>query len=317
MYTQPVVTFAPLASTCVNSAPFALSGGSPSGGTYSGAGVSNGMFNPSAAGLGTHTITYAVTGSGGCNGSATTTISVGTEPLVTLTVSQGIGCQSNTIYTGYGPQSLLVTATTSATNVAYAWYKDGVLIPGSTSDTLQVTVAGVYTVVVTDAFGCSSSPSNPASISTINVIDIRCGHDLKKVVLCHVPPGNPGNPQTLCIAPSAVPAHLGNHPGDCLGPCPNQRVGADLVSDNLQFFSQPNPFTTRSVIEFTVFESSRVSLDLYDIQGKFVSRIFDGLAESDILYETEVNGENLSNGVYFVKVSAGTFSAYYKLVKTK
>ena len=62
----------------------------------------------------------------------------------------------------------------------------------------------------------------------------------------------------------------------------------------------------------------RVSgLELYDIEGKFVSRIFDGFADSDILYETEVNGENLSEGVYLVKVTADHYSSYYKLVKTK
>lgn len=43
-----------------------------------------------------------------------------------------------------------------------------------------------------------------------------------KCVVCHVPPGNPGNPQTLTIGCSAVQAHLRNHPGDCLGPCPCQ-----------------------------------------------------------------------------------------------
>jgi len=175
----------------------------------------------------------------------------------------------------------------------------------------------VYTVVVTDPFGCTSSPSNPASISTIYVVDVRCGHDLKKVVLCHVPPGNPDNPQTLCIAPSAVPAHLSNHPGDCLGPCPNLRVGSDLMMDNIHVHALPNPFSNRSVIEFTVFESSQVTIELYDIEGKLVTRLYDGFAEGDILYETEVNGENLSSGVYLVKATAAGFSTFHKLVKTR
>jgi len=38
-----------------------------------------------------------------------------------------------------------------------------------------------------------------------------------KVLICHIPPGNPGNAQTLSVAPSAVPAHLGH--GDTLGAC--------------------------------------------------------------------------------------------------
>jgi hypothetical protein len=38
-----------------------------------------------------------------------------------------------------------------------------------------------------------------------------------KVAICHIPPGNPGNAHTICIAPSAVPAHLAH--GDYCGPC--------------------------------------------------------------------------------------------------
>jgi hypothetical protein len=39
-----------------------------------------------------------------------------------------------------------------------------------------------------------------------------------KVVVCHVPPGNPKNRHTIEIGQSAVPAHLAH--GDTLGPCP-------------------------------------------------------------------------------------------------
>jgi hypothetical protein len=43
-----------------------LQGGSPQGGTYSGAGVSNGIFTPSVAGDGTHEIKYTYTDPAGC-----------------------------------------------------------------------------------------------------------------------------------------------------------------------------------------------------------------------------------------------------------
>ena len=45
---------------CENDAAVILSGGQPSGGVYSGAGVSNGMFDPAIAGAGNHVITYSV-----------------------------------------------------------------------------------------------------------------------------------------------------------------------------------------------------------------------------------------------------------------
>jgi hypothetical protein len=42
----PAVTFASLATVTNTTPAFALSGGAPSGGTYTGTGVSNGNFDP-------------------------------------------------------------------------------------------------------------------------------------------------------------------------------------------------------------------------------------------------------------------------------
>jgi hypothetical protein len=47
--------------TCLATPAFALSGGLPVGGTYSGTGVSNGIFTPATAGVGNHFITYSFT----------------------------------------------------------------------------------------------------------------------------------------------------------------------------------------------------------------------------------------------------------------
>jgi hypothetical protein len=51
----------------------------------------------------------------------------------------------------------------------------------------------------------------------------RCGDDGKKVLICHVPPGNPDAKHTICIGESAVNAHLNKHHGgkslDYLGDC--------------------------------------------------------------------------------------------------
>lgn len=64
------------ASFCDNSTPFLLAGATPTGGTYSGPGVTNNVFDPASAGLGAHTITYTYVNSGGCSGTATTSINV-------------------------------------------------------------------------------------------------------------------------------------------------------------------------------------------------------------------------------------------------
>ena len=74
----PTVTLAPFTSV-LNTAPaFALTGGSPASGTYSGAGVTSNTFNP-AIGVGTYAITYSYTDINGCSNSATQSITVTTE----------------------------------------------------------------------------------------------------------------------------------------------------------------------------------------------------------------------------------------------
>ncbi len=72
----PTVTLGNFTDVCVYNPSFALSGGAPSGGTYSGTGVSGGNFDPSTAGVGTETITYAYTDANGCSNTATNTILV-------------------------------------------------------------------------------------------------------------------------------------------------------------------------------------------------------------------------------------------------
>lgn len=73
----PTVSFmSPVSTMCINHSPLTLSGGSPAGGTYSGAGVSGGVLNPATAGVGDHVITYSFTDANGCDGEATFSIHV-------------------------------------------------------------------------------------------------------------------------------------------------------------------------------------------------------------------------------------------------
>lgn len=49
----------------------------------------------------------------------------------------------------------------------YTWYLDETLIPGSTTDSLIVTVAGVYSAIATDANGCMATATNKPVIIKI------------------------------------------------------------------------------------------------------------------------------------------------------
>ena len=77
---------------CVNGAPITLTA-TPTGGTFSGPGVSGNQFDPNAAGLGTHTILYDGTGNCGAY-SASIEIEVTDEPTLSFTLPATI-CDSD------------------------------------------------------------------------------------------------------------------------------------------------------------------------------------------------------------------------------
>ena len=72
----PTVELTAFDATCNTADPITLSGGSPVGGAFTGAGVSGGIFDPSIAGVGSHLITYTYTDASGCETSASQTIIV-------------------------------------------------------------------------------------------------------------------------------------------------------------------------------------------------------------------------------------------------
>ncbi|WP_162426863.1 T9SS type A sorting domain-containing protein [Pontibacter pudoricolor] len=80
---SPAVSLSAFEKVCTDSNVLTLTGGQPAGGTYSGNGISNGVFNPVTAGAGAHTITYTFTDGSGCSATATQTIVVAAECNVT------------------------------------------------------------------------------------------------------------------------------------------------------------------------------------------------------------------------------------------
>ena len=70
-------TFAAIPAVCADAPAFDLTQGSPVVGLYSGPGITTSpQFDPSAAGDGTHTITYTYTDGNSCTNSATQDITV-------------------------------------------------------------------------------------------------------------------------------------------------------------------------------------------------------------------------------------------------
>ncbi|GAA4362026.1 hypothetical protein GCM10023185_29580 [Hymenobacter saemangeumensis] len=146
----PSVTLAALASTCVTAPAYALTGGSPAGGTYSGPGVSGGQFNPATAGVGTHTITYSYTDGTGCSATATRPLTVLPTPTFASSATQTC--------TG---QSVTLTVSNAGAGATYAWSTGETTASISPAPTSQTT----YSVTVTNAAGCTYSFSQTITIN--------------------------------------------------------------------------------------------------------------------------------------------------------
>jgi hypothetical protein len=111
----------------------------------------------------TTTYSVTVTSAAGCSGSATKTITVNPRPVVAV--------NSAAICAGASPATMTATVTGGTAPFSYLWSGPG----GFTASTqsINVSTAGVYTVSVTDAKGCAAAPAsgtltvNPMPSATI------------------------------------------------------------------------------------------------------------------------------------------------------
>lgn len=95
--TSPQAFIQPINTLCTAS-PSTILTASPAGGTWSGGAYinTNGTFDPSVSGAGTFPVNYTVSGSGGCNASATYNVVVNASPVVTITPA-GPFCSNDSI----------------------------------------------------------------------------------------------------------------------------------------------------------------------------------------------------------------------------
>ncbi|MDN3635365.1 choice-of-anchor A family protein, partial [Neolewinella lacunae] len=151
----PDVLVAPL-SVCVGDAAVQLSA-SPSGGTFSGPGVSGNMFNPSGLTAGSYTITYTYTSPEGCTASGTATATVRPEPVAQINVNANDLCSGEQVtYTAanagagatytwnFGSFAVPSTATGIGPHVVTYTLPSGQLGNGSATASLTVELAGCF-----------------------------------------------------------------------------------------------------------------------------------------------------------------------------
>lgn len=78
----------------------------------------------------------------------------------------------------------------------------------------------------------------------------------------------------------------------------------------------PNPFNPTTNIKFSIPQKSNVSLIVYNILGKEIVKLVDGIYEAGT-YLVEFNATNFSSGVYFYRLNSSFGSVVKKMVLTK
>ena len=125
-------------STCESNA-FILQGGFPQGGTYSGVGVLDSIFDPNVSGIGSHAVTYSYTDSNNCTNSAL-------FPVVVLEANidpVSINASLNEICNGNSTTISIDTSNQLINGSHWFWYRGscgtGTLIDSTTANN-QITV---------------------------------------------------------------------------------------------------------------------------------------------------------------------------------
>lgn len=156
---NPVATLAlTLDTVCLSGGSVSLSGESPSGGTFSGPGVTGNSFDPMVAGIGTWPIAYDYTDVNGC-AAATVTDSIMVDPCLDV-AGNSPAVSSFTLYPN--PNNGTFTMNLSGKGMMQVKIFDatGRLIESTqrTSGTysMQISVAGLYMIVVEEENGLSS-----------------------------------------------------------------------------------------------------------------------------------------------------------------
>jgi fibronectin type 3 domain-containing protein len=259
----------------------------------SGAGTdASGTFN-----TGTSTIVWTVTDVHGNETADTTLVTVNAALSATIpdvyAMNPAVDAK-NTIYIGYGPSSLVITAMPQGGSLPYGYWWN----TGDTTASISVNTAGTFTVTVTDNKGCTATNE-----TIMKTLDVRCGINNNKVRICH-------NKKAICVSQDAVQDHLDH--GDYFGSCTEDyRMETSVTAGNGNAASiavYPNPVSNLLTIQVGALNTGAV-LQVYNASGVLVKTA--RLTTSTSLLSVST----LPAGVYYIKIKNGENAAIRKIVK--
>jgi len=265
---------------------------------------SNGATSRNISRLKDGTYSVKVTDANGCIAEKSFTLVQPPRINYKLTISPNptvTGQNLATIYLGYGPQSVTITAqATGGTGVVtFDW------------GALGTNAAIVVSPIVTTTYTCRFTDSKGCAINVpvkITVVDVRCGANNDKVLVCRYIRGC-STPQTLCVPQSEVAAHLaaGGRLGVCPGgtppPVPRGIMSSSFGDITLdmkggEVKAYPNPASSYLDVQWkAITGQNEVVLNVFDVKGGL---IMSSKAANVNIKRLDIS--KLGNGLYLLQV---------------
>ena len=305
-------------------------------GSYDNCGIANISVSPSTfncGNIGNNQVTLTVTDVNGNVSTTTATVNVvGVVPTCsvssaprnngTVIGSTNTYAAVNQMFLGYGAQSMNITCTaTGGGPFTYSWTGTSLNNYTVANPVFTPTTAGNYTLTctITNAYGCQSTCN--ITICVINAVGNGGNANNPKVLLCHFPPGNSNNPQTLSISVNAVQTHLGQHSGDRLGSCnavcgsAKANIDGDMYTEEtmngeVNLIVYPNPSNYAFNFNLESASNEKISVRIFDMTGKLVFEQGNFVANTPFAI-----GQILANGMYTAEVKQGDFVKMVKITK--
>ncbi len=160
---KPVIAFTnPVNAVCENANPINLNNWvTPNGGTWSGTGILNNIFQPSYPTGSTVVMTYSKTNQYGCSSSSTLPFTINQTPDLNVTTDTS-NCNQNT-----GSASVAITNGQSPYSIYWS--------TGSTQSSVSDLAPGQYLVSVTDANGCLSTSTSMVASNGLSQAGVPTG----------------------------------------------------------------------------------------------------------------------------------------------
>ena len=94
------------------------------------------------------------------------------------------------------------------------------------------------------------------------------------------------------------------------------QIGSEIPEKYNLYQNYPNPFNPVTVIKFDVIKSNNVKVIIYDMLGKEIEVLLNNILQPGS-YNVNFNGDKLSSGIYYYKITTDEFTDVKKMLLVK